>query len=190
MITGISRTSYAKVWEAAPDLSGKLKFSVCLLIPKEDTQTIAEINQAVDIAIAKGVEKGRFSQSSIKNLKLPLRDGDDEIDEGKRTNEYAGMFFFNCSSDRAPGIVDKFAKPIMDQDDFYSGCWCRADVNFFPFSNAGNKGIGVGLNNLMKVKDDARLDGKMKAEDAFAKVAEASTGADEESPFNEADGLT
>ena len=191
MITGIVRTSYAKVWEAAPDLSGNLKFSICLMIPKEDIKAVAEINEAIQGAITKGIEKGRFSKSAVKHLKLPLRDGDAEIADGKRTAEYANMFFINCSSTKAPGIVNMYAKPIMEQEDFYSGCWCRADINFFPFSSAGNKGIGVGLNNLMKVKDDDRLDGRQTANKAFAEfTSDDENDETNESLFNDADGLT
>jgi len=172
MITGIVRASYAKVWEAAPDLSGNLKFSISLLIPKKDKATVKAIKEAIDTAIHAGVEKGKFSKAALPHLKRPLRDGDAEIAEGKKDDAYAGMYFINCSSARPPGIVDKFAKPIMNQNDFYSGCWCRADINFFPFAAAGNKGVGVGLNNLMKVKDDTRWDGALSAESAFKGFSE------------------
>lgn len=46
---------------------------------------------------------------------------------------------------------------ILDPDEVYSGCWGRASINFFPFNTNGNKGVGVGLNNIQKLKDDDRL---------------------------------
>lgn len=183
MITGIVRTSYAKVWEPAPDLSGNMKYSVSLLIPKKDKRGVEALNIAVQDAIEKGIEKGKFSKKNIPLLKLPIRDGDEEIKQGKKDAVYEGMYFINSSSPRAPGIVNAQAQPIMDQDEFYSGCWCRADINFFPFASAGNKGIGVGLNNLMKIKDDDRLGGRLKAEDAFGEFIEADSET-EESPFD------
>ena len=54
-------------------------------------------------------------------------------------------------------IVDKDLNEILDPDEVYSGCWGRASINFFPFNTSGNKGIGVGLNNIQKLKDDERL---------------------------------
>ena len=88
---------------------------------------------------------------------------------------YPGFWFFNANSKYAPGIIDSQLKPLVSPDDFYSGCWGRADVNFYPYSQAGNRGVGCGLNNLMKTKDDDRMDGRAKAEDAFSAYAEAQT---------------
>ena len=65
--------------------------------------------------------------------------------------------------------------PIFDPDEFFSGCYGRADINFFPYNQAGNRGVGVGLNNLMLVKEGERLDGRQKAEDAFKDFTEEST---------------
>ena len=62
----------------------------------------------------------------------------------------------------------------MDQQDFYSGCYGRADINFFGFDKGGSKGVGCGLNNLMKTQDGERLDGRQKAEDAFSEYADES----------------
>ena len=187
MITGICRTSYVSVWEPKPDLSGNMKYSICLMIPKKDKQAIEDILEAIDVAATKGVEKGKFSKAAIKNIKRPLRDGDAEYDAGDRSIEYRGMWFFNCSSTRPIGIVDSHAKPILDQEDFYSGCWCRADINFFPYAAGGSKGVGVGLGNLMKIKDDNRLDGSQSAEDAFK--AYKSTADNEEDDLADNDGL-
>lgn len=47
----------------------------------------------------------------------------------------------------------------MDTDDFYSGCWGAAVVNFYPYNTSGNMGVAVGLNNVIKTRDDERLGG-------------------------------
>lgn len=177
MITTLVRFSYCNVFEPAETPSGDMKYSVSILIPKEDEKGINEINKAIQEAVQKGLEKNTFGKTHVKGLRLPLRDGSAEHEEGKRGPEYNGFFFLNASSKNQPGVVDTKLKPIMDTDEFYSGCWGRADINFFPYNQAGNRGIGVGLNNLMKAKDDDRLDGRMKAEDAFAQYA--ADGSDE-----------
>lgn len=66
-------------------------------------------------------------------------------------------FLESWNSTQKPGIVDKDLNEILDPDEVYSGCWGRASINFFPFNTSGNKGIGVGLNNIQKLKDDERL---------------------------------
>ena len=76
--------------------------------------------------------------------------------------------------------MDENRKPIIDSDTFYSGCYGHVHVNLFPYNTAGNRGIGVGLNNLMKSADGDRLDGRKSAEDAFAEYGEAGGEAEEE----------
>jgi hypothetical protein len=66
-----------------------------------------------------------------------------------------------------PGIVDKDLNPIMSQDEFYSGCYGRASINFYAFNNAGNRGIACGLNNLQKLADGEPLAGGASAETDF-----------------------
>lgn len=170
MITGVCRFSYLHVWEAAETPSGDMKYSASILIPTGDKKTLKDVNACIQAAIKRGIEKGKFTKAQVKGLRLPLRNGQEEFDNGDKANnpEYKGMMFLNASSTRQPGIVGPNALPVMDQDDVYSGMWGRADINFFPYNAAGNRGVGVGLNNVMKIKDDERLDGRMKAEDAFA----------------------
>jgi hypothetical protein len=72
-----------------------------------------------------------------------------------------------AKSKSRPGIVDADVQPITDQMDFYPGCTCRASVVPFAFDKKGSKGVTFLLNNIQKLKDGTRLDGKMKAEDEF-----------------------
>ena len=100
----------------------------------------------------------------MPGLKMPLRDGDEERPDNP---EYANSMFVNCSSKIKPGIVDKDLNPIMSQDEFYSGCYGRASINFYAFNNAGNRGIACGLNNLQKLADGEALAGGASAEEDF-----------------------
>jgi hypothetical protein len=40
-------------------------------------------------------------------------------------------------------------------------------VNFYPYDSNGNKGIGAGLNNVMKTQDGDRLSGGSSAASDF-----------------------
>lgn len=185
MITGIVRFSYLNCWEAKPNPSGDLKFSASILIPKEDKAGLKVIHAAINEAVQKGLDSNKFTKAQVSSLRIPLRDGDEEHDNGNRGAEYKGCYFLNSSSVNKPGVVKAQAGgppvPIFDPEEFYSGCYGRADINFFPYNQAGNRGIGVGLNNLMLVKEGERLDGRQKAEDAFANYTDEETDNQEDS---------
>lgn len=164
VITGLVRFSYANVWEPkAMDDTSLPKYGVSILIPKSDTKTIAE----VQAAIAEATELAKSSKFGGKvppTLKNPLRDGDvDRPDD----EAYVGHMFFNANSNEAPKIVDANVKPIMDRDEFYSGCFGRASVTFYGYNANGSKGIAAGLQNVQKLKDGERLSGGSTPEDDF-----------------------
>ena len=152
------------------------KYSVQCLIDKKDTDLIAKVKAAIAAAVKTGINKGIFTeaQSKSKNFKLALRDGDEDYEEspGAARVTCKGHFFVNAAAqaDRQPAIVDSRAKPIMVRDDFYSGCYGYADINFYPFNKKGGMGIAAGLNSVLKKKDGERLDGRISAEAAFADV--------------------
>lgn len=157
VITGEVRFSYLHVFEPyAGEVEQKPKYSVSLLIPKKDKQTIALIQEAVAEATDMG-QTSKWGGKVPKNLKLPLRDGDEE--KADEHPEYAGMFFLNASSERQPGLVDSHKQEIFSDQELKSGDWGLASINFYPFSVSGNNGIACGLNNLMKKRDGESLGG-------------------------------
>jgi hypothetical protein len=163
VITGKVRFSYAHVFEPSAINEGDdKKYSVSILIPKKDLETLAKVKKAVEAAKQGG--KGKWNGKIPPVLKLPLRDGDAERPDDEA---YEGMMFLNASSKNKPGIVDENTDPVMSKDDFYSGCFGRASVNFYAFNVSGNKGIAVGLNNLQKLEDGDRLSGGPSAADDF-----------------------
>lgn len=160
------RFSYAHVFTAVAITEGQeKKFSVSLLISKKDKETIACIQEGIEKAITQGMEKTFKSKARPVNLKLPFRDGDEE--RGDDPN-YKGMYFINANSKQRPQIVDASINPIIDEDEFYSGCYGRASVTFYPFNTSGNKGIAAGLGNIQKLKDGEKLSGGASAEEDFA----------------------
>ncbi|MEA5093075.1 hypothetical protein SDC9_22280 [bioreactor metagenome] len=173
VITGVNtRWSYANVWEAKSINGGKPKFSVSLIIPKDDTATVNKIKAAIQSAYEEGQSKLKGNGKTVPTLsiiKTPLRDGDLERPDDEA---YAGCYFINANSASAPGIVDSDRQPVIDRSEVYSGVYGRASINFYAFNSNGNKGIACGLNNLQKIKDGEPLGGKSRAEDDFATDAE------------------
>ena len=155
VITGKVRFSYAQVFEpTSVEEGGTKKYSVSILIPKKDKKTLAKIQAAIELAMEEG--KAKFGGKIPKNLKTPLRDGDVDREDDEN---YEGHMFMNANSPRKPGLVDENLDPILDREDFYSGCYGRASVNFYAYNTSGNKGIACGLNNLQKTEDGERLSG-------------------------------
>lgn len=162
VITGMVRFSYAHVFEPVAAQEGAApKYGVSIIIPKSDTKTIKKIEDAIEAAKQAGI--ATFGGKIPKKIKLPLRDGDEEKDD----EVYLGNMFLNANSNGKPGIVDANLDPIIDREEFYSGCYGRASLNFYAFNVSGNMGIAVGLNNLQKLKDGERLSGGSSAEDDF-----------------------
>lgn len=165
VITGKVRFCYANVFEPQAMSEGDTpKYNVCILIPKSDTKTLDKIRKAIEAAKIAGKAKIADKNGKIPStIKIPLRDGDEERSDDPA---YEGMMFINASSTRKPTIVDKDLNPIMTQDEFYSGCYGRASINFYAF-NVQAKGIAAGLNNLQKLADGEPLAGGSSAEDDF-----------------------
>lgn len=164
VVTGIVRLSYANVWEPASINGGTPKYSVSLIIPKDDEKTLTAINAAIDAAIKEGAPKFGGKIPNRAALKLPLRDGDTERDD----EAYKGSYFVNANSTTAPQIVDRTVQPILDRAEVYSGCYARVSINFYAFNTNGNRGVACGLGNIQKVKDGDPLGGKSSAAADFA----------------------
>ena len=170
--------SYPHLFEAVdPFELGTKKYSLQIMIPKTEKAFLAKMKAA--ILAADEAKWGAKAADIVKNLKVkhPVRDGDDSDVE----NEYAkGCFFLSAKSKSRPGVVDKSMQQIIDPDDIYPGCIIRAAINFYGFEVKSKKGIAVGLNNVMKVKDGEQIGGKASAEDDFSEFKSESEETSEE----------
>ena len=167
VVTGIVRLSYANVWEPKAINGGTPKYSVSLIIPKDDTVTVAKIKAAIEAAYKEGEAKLKGNGRSVPPLtaiKNPLRDGDTERPDDPA---YANAYFVNANSATAPGIVDADRNEIITRSEVYSGVYGRASINFYAFNSNGNRGIACGLNNLQKFRDGEPLGGKASASSDF-----------------------
>ncbi|MEG0957759.1 MAG: DUF2815 family protein [Anaerovoracaceae bacterium] len=169
VITGKNtRLSYFHGWEPVSINNGPEKYSVSVLIPKDDKETIDAINAAIDSAIEEGIAKFGGKKPNKAAIKLPLRDGDLERDD----EAYKGHYFINANSNTPPQIVDKNVNPILDRSEVYSGCYGRVSLSFYAFNSNGNKGIACGLGNIQKIRDGEPLGGKTTAADDFSSVSD------------------
>ncbi|MBC1616400.1 DUF2815 family protein [Listeria booriae] len=156
--TGKVRFSYVHVFTPwAGDEGQEEKYSVCLIIDKSDKKTIKAIKNAInELKEDKAAINlwGGKNGKAPKNLKIPLRDGDEERDE---MEEFEGKYFVNANSKRQPGVINTKRKELTSEEDFYSGCYGRASIDLFAYNSNGSKGIAVGLNNLLFLEDGEPL---------------------------------
>lgn len=164
VITGLVRFSFVHVFEPWGQDDNKKKYQVTLLIPKSDKETIRYIKEAIENAKAAG-KTSKWNNKIPNKLEIAFYDGDDKADE---YDGYEGMMYISAKSDRKPQVIDLYKQPIDDPEEFYSGCWGRASIQFYPYDFSGKKGVACALNNLQKVKDDTRFGASIStAEDDF-----------------------
>ncbi|MGL6106539.1 DUF2815 family protein [Romboutsia sp.] len=162
VITGKVRINYPNLFiPKKVEYSDESRYSVCILIPKNDIETMEKINEA----IFKSKEKGLSVWGDIpENIKTPLRDGDLE----KPGNEaYQNHYFVNTTNKYKPGIVNNLVKEIKNPEEIYPGCYCRASIEFYPFYKNNQCGIGCSIKNLQKISDGESILMSSRPEDDF-----------------------
>lgn len=170
LLTPKATLSFPHIDEPVPPMNGKgePKYSVALVFaPGTDLSALqaAVLEAATDKWGAKAV-------SMLKSgaLRDPFRR--DAVEKGYEE----GSIFFNARSTERPGAVflwpdSKTQKAMIIPDDLrkkelYAGAQVRASVTAFAYDNEG-KGVSFGLNNLQKIGEGPRRDGRKKAEEEF-----------------------
>ena len=179
VITGNVTLSYVNLVNPKSINGSTPRYGCSVLIEKSDKKTIDAINAGIaaayeaDIAKLKGNSK---IAPPLIALKTPIRDGDAERPGDEA---YANRFFLNAHANSKPGIVqitqrepELILEPITDPDEIYSGMKAKVSLSFFGYNNSGNKGIGVSINNVLKVGDGPRLGGKASAAEDFGDLAD------------------
>lgn len=152
------------------------KYGITMLFPKDSDMSWIKTKMQECMIAKFGADKSKWP----KGLRNPIRDGDEQTSPMKG---YEGHFFLKASSKEKPGCVDSKCNDIIDvRSDLYAGCYARATVALSYYDKAGNKGIGVWLNNVQKLGEGEPFGGKRDAKKDFEPVesepgeAPASTG--------------
>ena len=170
--TGEARFSFVHVFKPYAFQQGQEeKYSVTVLVPKTDTDTMSRINAAIEAAKQRGVSD-KWNGQCPPILPTPVHDGDGvrPSDGMPFGDECKGHWVFTASAkaDYPPEVVDASGNPIINQSEVYSGMYGRVNVNFFPYAFGGKKGIGCGLGPVQKLRDGEALGGgRVSAAQAF-----------------------
>lgn len=161
--TGEVRMSFVHLFKPYAAMPGQEeKYSVTVLVPKTDVDTMNRINAAIEAAKQKGINE-KWNGQCPPVIPTPVYDGDgvrpsDGLPFGP---ECKGHWVFTASAraDYPPEVVDKMSNPIINQSEVYSGMYGRINVTFFPYAFGGKKGIGCGLGPVQKLRDGEALSG-------------------------------
>lgn len=165
VITGKVRVNYPNLFVPTKlEENQEARYSLTILIPKSDIVTIENIQNAICQSKVQLFEK---YNEIPDNIKTPLRDGDIEKPNNKF---YENHYFINASSKFKPGVVDRNLNNISNSSEIYAGCYIRASLNFYSYSNNGICGVGCGINNVQKISDGELISTNSRPEDDFSVI--------------------
>ena len=173
VLTGEVRLSYVAL--TAPRASvqgGEPKYSVTLLIPKEDTSTYQNIMNSIEAA-AQDAAGRIWNGVRPPVLPIPIHDGDGVKQSGTPYGaECKGHWVMTAGTLNKPEVMRRTELGLiaLEPHEIYSGMYAMVTINFFGYSNSGKKGVGCGLGNVLKTRDGDPLAGGASAEVDFAEV--------------------
>ena len=153
------RFSFVHVFEKKKSMDGnEEKYSCVLMISKKNKQLIEKIQAAIKKVYDE-------NSSMLKGAKLSkcleiLKDGDADEGLAERYPEFEGHMHINVSSHNKVPVLHKVGGvALTDSDEFKSGDFGFADLTFFPYDAGKNKGVGCGINSILKTRDGDDLSG-------------------------------
>lgn len=183
IITPIFRLSFPHVWEKKyNELAKRDQFDITMMFDKK--------NSTIDLKpmfdLMKKVAVHRFG-NNCKGLMTPFKDGDThKAQSGELIKEknpmYEGHMILSSWSKNQPGVVNGKNQIILNHDEIYGGCFCRAQLNCYAYEMGSNRGVSFGLMNLQKIKDGDPFGGRQRPEDAFSPVEEEQSFAEDQKP--------
>lgn len=189
-VTLKARLSYPQLHEAKSQFEGQEpKYSLVLMFDKAQDLSLPGVpnGNSLKRAIHNAAKEawGDDKTKWPKKRRMPIRDGDEE--RGDKEG-YENTFFVSASSKDRPGLVDQrlqiVSTPQEIKEQFYAGCYVRAELIAFAYNKAGNVGIGLSLQNVQKLADGERLSGRRAATDVFDAVE---SGEDDEDSYEDDD---
>lgn len=179
VLTGEVRLSYVNL--VAPRVNSSNpnadpRYSVTLLIPKSDTAVKQNIDASIEAAATDAQAKlwGGVRPPVMPN---PVHDGDGVRENGTPYGpECKGCWVITASSKQKPQVVHQSdINTELAPQDIYSGMYARVTINFFGYNQAGRRGIGCGLGNVMKTREGEAFAGSTSAAADFAGIGQTVT---------------
>lgn len=170
--TGKFRVSFPWVFRAQKAMTegADPKYSITMLFPKGEDLTALK-KAAHQAAVEKwGADMNKWP----KGLRNPFRNQGEKEFEGYED----GAIFITATSKQRPGLVDAKVQDIIEEHEFYPGCYARASVRAFAYDQKGNRGVSFGLQNVQKLADGDPLGGRSRPSDDFDAAVDADATAE------------
>lgn len=174
---------------SSTDKNADPKYSVAVLIPKDEKKLLEKIKAGYNAALESGVKK--YGEAFRGKGKTPLvrKEGMDKgilIDcdtslkpESLDSEDVAGCYLMNLNRKNKPGVVTvrDGALVHIEEDEISGGDYCSVTLSFYPYNHeSGAKGISKGLNNVCLLeKGEPMGTGSASAESDFADMADATS---------------
>lgn len=164
------RLSYVNINQPRAFEDQQPKYSASLIVDKDNTAAVEKINKAMKATYDEGLSILKGKSKTVPSFEEiieagPLHDGDKKKDGDAA---YKGAFYLNAKNNRKPMVINKDREEILDPSEIYSGMYGKAAISFYCYNKAGNRGIGVSLDIVMKTKDGEPLGSTISIDDAFA----------------------
>jgi len=174
LMTPYFRVSYPYVFEPRINDKGTKEWTMQMIfdverLSKDKTQAelFKGLRQAVKDCV---IEKFGEKVWKEKTFKSPFKDGADRDD--KDVYPEGSIFIESKTTNRAPKIIDKDKVEILDDEEFYPGCYAHATVSVYSWTyGKSRKGVSFGLSAIQKVRNGDRLGGGSSGAD-FDAVAD------------------
>lgn len=171
--TGKVRLSFPHLLQprAALEPGGAAKYSVMLLIDKDDKETMKKIRAAEKAAYDLGVA-GVFGGKKPAPDRASIIKDADEDGTADDYPERAGCYYMTVSASEAypPDVVDAQLNEVLSPKQVYSGVYGRVSMQAYPYNTKGNRGVSFGLNNVQVFGIGERLAGGPTAQQEFEPI--------------------
>lgn len=164
-VSGRLTTSAAKLYNQ--NENGKYQAIVVI----EDDKYIKMLEEARDM-----VAKATFGDKPVKYNDFVVREGDDPEYEVSFEKHYINAKANpHRTTGRGPAILKRIDGAIVpvdaEEDLIYAGCYVAVNINVYPIQENKaldiKKGVTIGLNKVLFVRDGERLSGGESDEESF-----------------------
>lgn len=174
VVSPIFRVSYPHLFTPQKSDDGKDVYGVTMIFePNEDFSAMRELLAVAKLKMFGANPEGKFKPTFHK--------GNSEEYDLKKNPEYSEKIIATARSYNKPVGVVKLDKskpktdptrfvPITDPNEFYSGCYAMAALTAFGYEVKGNKGVSLGLQNVIFVRHGEPLVVRSNPEADFGEV--------------------
>ena len=135
------------------------KYGTTIIIPKDDEETLNQINSAINSIVQSG------NQSQISNFKSPLKDGDKDYPSDKL---FKNSMYMYVSSALQPNIVDHKVKKILFRaSEFETGSYSKVSLEPVQYTIGEKLVVVFELVNVQILLGNKLLEMRSKPEDDF-----------------------